>query len=177
MRQITQAIGVVTTALSPAVGLLALLVLIDCLAPSAAYAAGAQNLQGTGAYDAPEFANGAIRNVFCDLLSLVEGTFGGLLLTAAGFLAVGHAAFGDTRHATTIIPVGIGTFAMGAVISIYFGTMCGGGGGGGTPAAGRTYGIEATSTPISRALGFGEPAELEQVPAENTPTGDPFTDF
>lgn len=152
---------------------------LTALLPEAAWAQEGLDV----AYNAPQFAGGEIRQVFCDLLSLVEGEFGGLLLTAAGFLALSHAAFGDTKHATAVIPVAIGCFAAAGVVSIFFGTLCEADG---SAVAGRVmpvqdnggFGNREDDAAFRRAMGFDrQPAELPLAPAEDELTGDPFFDF
>ena len=76
-----------------------------------------------GAYTAPAFANNAIRSVFCDLLSLIEGEFGGMVTAAAGVFAIGYVAFGDIRKGSSLIVVAGGFFAISAGVSLYFGTF------------------------------------------------------
>ena len=46
------------------------------------------------AYNAEPFAGGVIREIFCDIVGLMDGPLGALVLTSAGVLAVGQAAFG-----------------------------------------------------------------------------------
>jgi hypothetical protein len=85
-----------------------------------------------GAYTENEFAGGEIRKVYCDLVNLVEGAFGGLLLAAAGLMAFGFAAFGVSRHGYTAVTVGVSAFAISAAVSLYFGDLgCSNGAGGG----------------------------------------------
>ncbi len=94
-----------------------------------------------GAYSEEAFAGGEIRQVYCDLVQLTEGTFGGLLFAAAGVMALGFAAFGMSHHSHTAVMTGIGAFAISAGVSLYFGDLgCGGGGGesGGGTATART---------------------------------------
>ena len=72
--------------------------------------------------------HGPIREVFCDIAGLMEGSLGGLLASAAVVLAVGGAAFGDFTNAKSAMVVGIGGATILAGVSLYFGDMgCGGG--------------------------------------------------
>ncbi|HMO17836.1 MAG TPA: hypothetical protein PKA63_06925 [Oligoflexia bacterium] len=105
-------------------------------------------------YSAEAFADGAIRDVYCDLVGLVEGTFGGLLFAAAGILAFGFAAFGDSKHGSSAAIVAGAAFTLGAGVSLYFGDLGCGGGGGNAGARQRSkfadigdpnYGISATN--------------------------------
>lgn len=74
------------------------------------------------------FAGGAIREVYCDILDLMEGNLGGLLMSAAGILAFGAAAFGDLKHGITAVVTGVSAFSLAALMTLYFGQLCGGGG-------------------------------------------------
>lgn len=90
-------------------------------------------------YSASAFADGVIRESFCDLVSLVEGTFGGLLFAAAGLMAFGFAAFGDSKHGSTAAIVAGAAFSMSAGVSLYFGDLgCGAGAGSGSGATERS---------------------------------------
>ena len=81
-----------------------------------------------GAYTSEAFADGAIREVFCDILGLVEGQFGALLASAAGVTAIAYAAFGQRGHASSAIITAVGAASIAAGISLYFGDFgCSGG--------------------------------------------------
>ncbi len=78
------------------------------------------------AYNAPQFANGAIRSVICDIYFLMEGELGALILAASGFMAICSAALGDFKNAKAAVMTacGAGTVAVG--VSLYFGDFgCG----------------------------------------------------
>ena len=72
------------------------------------------------------FAGGVIREAYCDVIGYVEGEFGGLLMVIAGILAFGAAAFGDFKHGVTMIVTAIGAYTVSALVSLYFGQLCGG---------------------------------------------------
>lgn len=92
----------------------------------AAWAAGTEPWQG--AYTTEAFAGGAIRSVYCDLVSVVEGTFGGLLFTVAGFVAIAMGVFGEGGQSKNILVVAIGALTISAAVSLYFGDLgCGSG--------------------------------------------------
>jgi len=74
--------------------------------------------------DTEPFANGEIREAYCDIIDLMEGSFGGMLMTIAGILAFATAAFGNLKHAITAVVVGISSFAIHAMTSLYFGQLC-----------------------------------------------------
>lgn len=150
---------------------LLLALVCDLVFCGSALAQGAQTLEATGAYSSPEFADGAIRDVVCDIMGLVGGTFGGMLLTAAGIVAMTYAAFGDAKYASSLIVVGVGAFAMSAMISIYFGDL------GCTTGEGQQnrqiIQTERSLSPAVAAFGLQtrEPAEL---PHGDDTSSDPF---
>ncbi len=78
--------------------------------------------------DTEPFANGELRDAYCDIIDLMEGNFGGMLMTVAGILAFATAAFGNFKHGITALVVGISSFAIAAMTSLYFGQLCGGDG-------------------------------------------------
>ena len=90
--------------------------------------AGAGNTGGSNGWwqgvDTEEFANGEIRDAYCDLIDLMEGSFGGMLMAVAGIIAFATAAFGDLKHGITTVVVGISSFAIAALTSLYFGQLC-----------------------------------------------------
>ena len=75
--------------------------------------------------DTEEFAGGEIREAYCDIIDLMEGNFGGMLMAIAGILAFATAAFGDLKHGITALIVGVSSFAIAAMTSLYFGELCG----------------------------------------------------
>lgn len=79
-----------------------------------------------GAYTSPEFAGGAIRNLYCDLVGEVEGSFGALQFIVGGMMAFGYAVFGDTKKTYAIVAAGVVGATMSTGVSLYFGQMCGG---------------------------------------------------
>ncbi len=76
-----------------------------------------------GAYTSEPFADGAIRDVYCDLINLVEGNFGALLFVVAGILGITLIAFGDMKNAATMLIVAISAVTIGTGISLYFGDL------------------------------------------------------
>lgn len=77
-----------------------------------------------GAYTAKPFAGGALRNLYCDLVGEVEGSFGALVFITGGFVAFGMAVFGNAKRTYSIIIAGIVGATMSSGISLYFGKMC-----------------------------------------------------
>ncbi len=109
--------------------LLAGLLLFNLLFSSLVFAQA--NEPWKGAYTSEKFAGGAIRDLYCDLVGEVEGSFGALQFIVGGMMAFGYAVFGDTKKTYAIIAAGIVGATMSTGISLYFGQMCGGGAGNG----------------------------------------------
>lgn len=85
-----------------------------------------------GAHSSEEFAGGEIRDVFCDLVGLLEGELGALVFMAAGVAAILGAAFGNLRQSTSAVAVGVGLFTISAGVGVFFGDFdCGARAGGG----------------------------------------------
>jgi hypothetical protein len=97
-----------------------------CILGSASTAFAAATAPWESAYSAPAFAGGAIREVFCDIVGMVQGSFGALLLSTAALMAVAGAAFGDMTSAKSGLVVGVGAATIAAGVSLYFGDLgCG----------------------------------------------------
>lgn len=107
-----------------------------------------------GAYTNKAFAGGEIREVYCDLVGLMEGSLGALLASAAAVLALASAAFGDARHGTTLIVCAIGTATISVGVSLYFGDF--GCGAQGTP-------LPATGGPMGGLIGGVDPATVART--------------
>lgn len=63
-----------------------------------------------------------LREAVCRLFLLIEGPFGGLIMTIAGISAVISAAFGAYRSATSMLVAGVGAFILRSLVSLFFGT-------------------------------------------------------
>jgi hypothetical protein len=124
------------------------------------------------------FAGGVIREAYCDIIDLLENNLGGLFMAAAGILAFGAAAFGDLKHGVTALVTGIGAFALSAMVSLYFGQLCGGGAGNG-----RTINQDLTRTNLefnaknthnaALAIAVGRNADFSQAATLNQTEADP----
>lgn len=126
--------------------------------------------------DTEPFAGGVIRDAYCDIISLMEENLGGLFMAAAGILAFGAAAFGDLKHGLTAIATGISAFALSAMVSLYFGQLCGGGGGGGQN--GRT--AKSTQATFDAAVAVSEGSLVDYGnfhPEQNEPEATADDDF
>lgn len=80
-----------------------------------------------GAYTSGPFAGGVIRDVYCDMVGLLEGTMGGLLFAVAGLVAIAMGVFGEGGQSKNILVVAIGALTTSVLVSLYFGDLCGGG--------------------------------------------------
>jgi len=146
----------------------------DLILPDAVFAANDGWWNGT---DPGEFKDGIIRDVYCDLLGYMEGSFGGLLTTIAGVYAFGMAAIGNIKHFFAALTVALASFSMSAGISISFGEMCNN----------RQSAAPAAPTPAagSRILSsdFLSSSSFNPLPAEKTSKtessqgSDPFQTF
>ena len=91
----------------------------------------AQNAAGNPGWwkgvETEPFAGGVIRDAYCDIISYMEGSLGGMLMAAAGIMAMAVAALGDFKHAATAVAVGIATVCISTVVGLFFGQLCGGG--------------------------------------------------
>ncbi len=131
--------------------------------------------------DPGEFAGGIIRDVHCDMLELVEGSFGGMLTAVAGAMGLVYAALGNPKYSVAAIGVACGCFGMSAGISIYFGDVCGGGGGAGARQAQAIQAETNRALPLEFQLpGFGhngKQAAAIQTFERAEDTDDPFNNF
>ena len=131
-----------------------------------------------GAYTSPAFAGGAIRSVFCDLVGLIEGNFGALLVASAAVLAVASAAFGDFKHGTTAIMVAVGAFTISAGVSLYFGDMgCNTQAGAQLPATGGPLGNGPANVARTSPDSDTVQAETAADPELEADESDPFDSF
>lgn len=105
------------------------LLLINLLLPTSVLAQAKEPWQG--AYTTSAFAGGAIRDIYCDLVGEVEGSFGALQFVVGGIMAFGFAVFGDVKKTYSIFAAGVVGATMSTGVSLYFGQMCDGGSGGG----------------------------------------------
>lgn len=81
----------------------------------------ALNEPWSGAYSSGPFADGVIRNAFCDIASLIEGSFGSLLATVAGVFLVISAAFGNLKQSPAFIMTAVGAATITTGVAVYFG--------------------------------------------------------
>jgi hypothetical protein len=79
-----------------------------------------------GAYTSGEFAGGVIRDAYCDMVGLLQGTMGGLLFSVAGLVAIAMGVFGEGGQSKNILVVAIGALTSSVAVSLYFGDLgCG----------------------------------------------------
>jgi len=145
--------------------------IITLLSPAYAVETGTEPWQG--AYTTEAFAGGAIRDVYCDLVGLTEGTFGGLLFTVAGLVAIAMGVFGEGGQSKNILVVAIGAVAISTAVSLYFGDMgCGSGSSKGQNGAnGQNNGAAKVATDDS-AKEFKFPALFDGEQADAVPSQD-----
>lgn len=73
---------------------------------------------GSGQFDSSQ-----LDLAVCKLLQLIEGSFGALIMTVAGVVAVMSAAFGMYRAGYTILVTGVGAFILRSLLSLYYGSF------------------------------------------------------
>lgn len=89
---------------------------------------GGGNGSGSGTATNITVDDSVLRSSICALFHLIEGSFGGLIMTVAGIGAVVGAAFGMYRAGYSLLIVGIGAFILRSLVSLWFGTFgCGSG--------------------------------------------------
>lgn len=67
------------------------------------------------------FNDSLIRNAVGNIFSIIEGSFGALLMVGAGIAAIISAVFGSYKNATSMLILAIGTFALRTAVSLFFG--------------------------------------------------------
>lgn len=72
--------------------------------------------------EAPEYNDERIGDAFDRVLTYLEGTFGALVMVAAGLGAILSSAFGQYRAALGCLVVAVGTFILRSFISTFFNT-------------------------------------------------------
>ncbi len=86
-------------------------------------AAAAQGMESYGAYSSNKFAGGVYTDAICDLIGLMGGGLGALLTGTAIATGLIAAAVGGFNSIKAAIIVGISSFALTALVSIFFGTF------------------------------------------------------
>lgn len=99
------------------------LTIVVALIISAEPAFAQESLASVGAYSSNGFAGGVFVRAICDLYSLVQGSFGGLLMSASALCALVAAAMGNKSQFIAVVVVGVGAFALSSGVSLYFGTF------------------------------------------------------
>jgi hypothetical protein len=70
------------------------------------------------------FDDSQIRLAVCQLFKLIEGAFGGLVMTVAGIGAIVASAFGGYKAAISLLVTGISAFVLRSFVSLFFGQPC-----------------------------------------------------
>ncbi len=82
----------------------------------------AQGSGPTGSFTEAGLDDSLIRNAVGNLLRLLEGAFGALIMVVAGILAIIAAAMGSYRAAMGMLVVALGAFILRALVSLFFGS-------------------------------------------------------
>ena len=82
----------------------------------------AQGSGPTGSFTEAGLDDSLIRNAVGNLLRLLEGAFGALIMVVAGVLAIIAAAMGSYRAAMGMLVVALGAFILRALVSLFFGS-------------------------------------------------------
>lgn len=80
--------------------------------------ASAQTIQ---TYSEASFDDELIRNAVGNILRLIEGSFGALIMVVAGIISIIAAALGQFRHALAMLVVAVGAFILRSLVSLFFG--------------------------------------------------------
>ena len=72
--------------------------------------------------DEPVFNDDRISDAFDRILTFLEGSFGALIMVAAGLGAILSSAFGQYKAALGCLVVAVGTFILRSFISTFFNT-------------------------------------------------------
>jgi hypothetical protein len=75
-----------------------------------------------GSWSEAAFDDGLIRNSVGNLLKMLEGAFGALIMVIAGLMAIVAAAMGGYRTALGMLIVAVGAFILRSLVSLFFGT-------------------------------------------------------
>lgn len=75
-----------------------------------------------GSYSEAAYEDALVRNAVGNLLMLIEGAFGALIMVVAGLGAIVAAAMGAYRAAVGMLVVAVGAFILRALVSLFFGT-------------------------------------------------------
>ncbi len=76
----------------------------------------------SGSFSEAAFEDDLIRNSVGNLLKLIEGAFGALVMIVAGLIAIIAAAMGAYRAALGMLVVAVGSFILRALVSLFFGS-------------------------------------------------------
>ena len=76
----------------------------------------------SGSFSEAGYEDDLIRNSVGNLLKLIEGAFGALVMIVAGLIAIIAAAMGAYRAALGMLVVAVGAFILRALVSLFFGT-------------------------------------------------------
>ena len=75
-----------------------------------------------GSFSSASFDDTLIRSAVGNLLELIEGAFGALLMVGSGLVALIYAAMGNYRTALSMLIVAVSAFILRSLVSLFFGT-------------------------------------------------------
>ena len=129
-----------------------------------------------GAYTADPFAGGVIRQAYCDISGLVEGSLGALFATAAAVMAIASAAFGNLRQGAILLATAVGAATITTSVSLGFGDLCDDSGNATKGKSSRTMSIEQTAAANNTAVSAFTPDDISAMTSKmlnkNLPVGE-----
>lgn len=76
--------------------------------------------QGTGGNTSTKYNDAKVANAVNAIMTYLEGSFGALIMAAAGIGAIMSAAFGQYKAALSLMMVAVGAFILRSIMSTFF---------------------------------------------------------
>ena len=76
--------------------------------------------QGTGGNTSTKYNDAKVANAVNAIMTYLEGSFGALVMAAAGIGAIMSAAFGQYKAALSLMVVAVGAFILRSIMSTFF---------------------------------------------------------
>jgi len=76
--------------------------------------------QGTGGNTSTKYNDAKVANAVNAIMTYLEGSFGALVMAAAGIGAIMSAAFGQYKAALSLMMVAVGAFILRSLMSTFF---------------------------------------------------------
>lgn len=76
--------------------------------------------QGTGGNTSTKYNDAKVANAVNAIMTYLEGSFGALVMAAAGIGAIMSAAFGQYKAALSLMMVAVGAFILRSIMSTFF---------------------------------------------------------